>query len=164
MCVRALPLVLHWVCPARGAVTLPEIWRTGTSRLRRCFVAIAGIVAVQVGRRPSLAAPARRRPSRRAVAPARLATPARAAPSCSPAGPFTSQPGARLALGGRMGAARGRGSGQRSLATDPLPARSNAPHPCRGRPFDAFPHDTRIHERCIVPPPRLVWEPSFWRS
>ena len=53
--------------------------------------------------------------------------PARAAPSCSPAGPFTSQPGARWALGGRMGGAIGRGSGRRSLAIDPLPACSNAP-------------------------------------
>ena len=109
--------------------------------MRRRFVDIAALVAVQVGRRPSLTAPARRRPSRRTVAPARLATPARAAPSCSPAGPLTSQPGARLGSRPPDGGARGRGSARRSLAIDPLPTRSNAPHPCRGRPSDAFPHD-----------------------
>ena len=70
------------------------------------------------------------------MAPARLATPARAAPSRSPAGapdPSQASPAPDWALGGGMGAASGRGSDRRSLATDPLPARSNAPHPCRGR-------------------------------
>ena len=64
---------------------------------------------------------------RRAAAPARLAIPREHAPSCSP-GPRKS---ARRPVGVRGQAraeARGRGLGRRSLATNPLPARStNAP-------------------------------------
>jgi len=101
LCVRALPLCLM-SCRREGAVSVPRNMEMAhlIETLRRRH---RGHRRLQVGRRPSLAAPARRRPSRRAVTPARLATPARAAPSCSPAGPFTSQPGARLGSRRRNG-------------------------------------------------------------
>ena len=77
------------------------------------------------------------------AAPARFHNPTRAAPSCSP-GPRKS---ARRPVGFRRQSTRGQGQrllGRRSLAISSLPdPLHQRVHPCRGRPSDAIPHDTR---------------------